>query len=218
VNVTLIDPTARFYGPVTIGAGSLVEQSVVVGHPSAAAINSLLDRIDDYESLDAFYSAATSHRTAIGERAIVRSGTVIYEDVAVGGGFDCGHGVIVREGTRIGDFVYVKNNAEVMKGVTIGNGCRIGGVIADEVQIGRHVSSFGVLTHPYRVHLAPSRSPSATGHPHLESPIVGEGAIIGRGAVVAGAITVGAGAVIAANAVVTHDVPAQGRVYAPRSR
>jgi acetyltransferase-like isoleucine patch superfamily enzyme len=215
--MTLIHPTAILYGRVAIGSRSLVEQSVVLGHPSAAAVNAMLDRIDQYESLHKFYTAATCHETSVGEHAIIRSNTVIYENVVIGRGFDCGHGVIVREGSRIGEFVYMKNNAEVMKGVTIGDGCRIGGVIADEVEIGRNASSFGIVTHPYREYLPPSRSPSSAGHPTLESPVVDEGAIIGRGAVIAGAITIGAGAVIAANAVVTHDVPPMGRIRAPRS-
>lgn len=216
--MSLIDPTATLYGAVAIGPGSLIEQFVVLGHPSAGAISERFDRLDEYADLNGFYTAATSYETTIGESAIVRSNTVIYENVNIGRGFDCGHGVIIREGARIGDFVYVKNNTELMTGVTIGDGCRIGGVVADEVEIGRNASSFGVLTHPYRDHLAPPRSPSSVGRPKLESPVVGEGAIIGRGAVIAGAITIGSGAVIAANAVITRDVPPMARIRPPRSR
>ncbi len=216
--MTLIDPTATLYGAVAIGPGSLIEQCVVLGHPSAGAISERFDRLDEYADLNGFYMAATSYETTIGESAIVRSNTVIYENVKVGRGFDCGHGVIIREGSCIGDFVYVKNNTELMTGVTIGDGCRIGGVVADEVEIGRNASSFGVLTHPYREYLAPPRSPSSVGRPKLESPVVGEGAIIGRGAVIAGAITIGSGAVIAANAVITRDVPPMARIRPPRSR
>ena len=122
--------------------------------------------------MTALFERIVTETTQIGAGAVIRSGTVVYACVRIGAGFDCGHNVIVREGAEIADGVYLKNNAEIMKAARIGAGSRVSGVVADEVVVGDRVSSFGVLTHPYRRYLAPVRTTASARLParDLESP------------------------------------------------
>ena len=216
-SVSLIDPTVQQYGRVVVGAGSLIEANVILGHPGPKEVNAGARDQDRYDSLAEFYCAIAQCPTVIGEGAIVRSGSVIYAGAVIGRAFDCGHNVTIREGTAIGDGVYVKNGAEIMKNVQIGDGCRIAGVIADEVVLGERVSSFGVLTHAYRDYISPAlgRTVDAQAAAPLDAPLVEDDVIIGRGAVVIGRRTIHSGAVVGANAVITFDVPSGARVVGP---
>ena len=42
------------------------------------------------------------HECRIGKNALIRSHSVVYRDVEIGDGFECGHGVMIRAETRIG--------------------------------------------------------------------------------------------------------------------
>jgi len=84
------------HGQVHIGAGSVVDDGVVLGHR------------DD-------------GRLTIGDNARIRSGTVIYSDVSIGRGLKTGHNVLIREESQIGDDVLVGTNTVVDGHCLIGN-------------------------------------------------------------------------------------------------
>lgn len=209
----LLDPTARIYGPVTLGAGSIVEAGVVIGHPSAEHLRAVRNQLGSFRSVDELYGRTSVTPTIIGPGSTIRSGTVIYEGVTTGTGFDCGHHVVIREHVQVGDEVYVKNHSEIMRNVRIGARCRVAGVLADHTVIGSAVSTFGVLTHRYGRYISPVDRDANLREPSLlAAPSIADGAIIGRGAVVIGPCHIGEGAVVGANAVVNFDVAARSRV------
>lgn len=113
-------------------------------------------------------------------------------------------------GLHVSRLVY---GIELPSGVTLGRRVRIvhqGGivihsdvVIDDDVLIRQNVT-IGL------------RGDDDEGRPH-DVPHIHRGVSLGAGAVVVGPIDVGQDALIGANAVVTRDVPAGGKVLAPRS-
>lgn len=198
----------QLYGTVKIGAGSIIEDNVVIGHPKYTQVTEALKNLDRCVGLLELYRvAAEKSSVSIGSGSIIRSGTVIYADVIIGKQFDCGHNVIIREGVHIGDQTYVKNNTEIMVGVAVGDRCRISGVVADNCKIGSEVSTFGVLTHTYSSYVSTRSAKASEDATCVEAPVVEDRAVVSRGAVIIGSCTIGRGAVVAANAVVRKDVP-----------
>jgi acetyltransferase-like isoleucine patch superfamily enzyme len=138
----------------------------------------------------------------MGENAIVRAGTIIYQDVAIGDRFITGHNALVREETTMGDDVLVGTNTIIDGSSTIGShvSCQSGVYIPSETTIGNNVflGPHAVLTndpHPIRQKT------------DLEGPTIKNGVSIGANATVLPGITLGQNAFVAAGAVVTEDVP-----------
>jgi diadenosine tetraphosphate (Ap4A) HIT family hydrolase/acetyltransferase-like isoleucine patch superfamily enzyme len=135
---------------------------------------------------------------SIGGGALIRSGSIIYRDVFVGGNFECGHNALIRGGCRIGENVCVYTGAQIQKDVSIGSGCVIGGWVGNGSVIGNDVKMFGELVHKYK----------SSGRGEAESaPEIMDGAFIGWNAIVVGGVRVGRRAVVGAGSVVVSDVP-----------
>ncbi|MCS6774185.1 MAG: acyltransferase [Anaerolineae bacterium] len=142
--------------------------------------------------------------TRIGDRAVVRSHTVIYDGNLIGDDFHTGHGVLIREDNRIGDQVSIGSHSIVEHHVVIGSRVRIHSdafipefsVLEDECWIGPCV----VVTNAR--YPRPPRGKATLSGVHIE-----RGARIGAGAVLLPGIRIGAQALIGAGAVVTRDVP-----------
>ncbi len=189
------------YGDVRFGSNVILEDNVVIGHPSAAELQECLSDLQDYASVEQLYASKSKGPVTIGDNAIIRSGTVIYSGVTIGSHFDCSHHVLIRENCTIGDFVYIKAGTVIMKQVRIGNHCRLAGVIGDNSSIADSVSSFGFLSHRYARHYIPEMSKDL-------GPTLHEGCIVGRGAVLIGDVHVYEQAVVGANTLVNFDIPA----------
>ena len=95
-----ISEKAACHGKVHIGAGSTVEDYVVLGSKEDGELS-------------------------IGKNSIIRSGTVIYSDVRIGDNFRSGHNVLIRENTEIGDNVLVGTNSVLDGDCQIGNNVAI---------------------------------------------------------------------------------------------
>lgn len=199
------------YGNTQFSPSILLEDNVVIGHPSASELRDCLLHLDQYEAVEQLYADKSKNTTTIGRNSIIRSGAVIYSGVTIGNNFDCGHNVLIRENVIIGNFVYIKPYTEIMKNVKIGSHCRLAGVIADNSVIADNVSSFGILTHRYEKHYTPDMSQSL-------GPIVHEGCIIGRGAMLIGGIHIYENSIIGANAVVNFDVPPNSLVVGSKGQ
>lgn len=138
----------------------------------------------------------------VGPGSVIRSNSVIYPDVVLGGGLQTGHGVVIRERTTVGEDAVIGTKtvidgrvdvgAEVsmQTGVYVPPGTRIG----DRVFLGPRA----VLTNdPY-----PLRADVDLAGATLEDDVS-----IGANATILPDVTVGERAFVAAGAVVTEDVP-----------
>ena len=138
----------------------------------------------------------------IGKNALLRSNTVIYNDVEIGNDFQTGHGALVREKTKIGNKVLIGTNSVIEGHSNIGNNISIQSnvyipkntIIEDRVFLGP-CSCFTNDKYPLRVDY------------ELKGPIIHKGASIGANSTFLSGIEVGEGAMVAAGAIVTRDIP-----------
>ncbi len=138
----------------------------------------------------------------LGKNILLRSNTVIYNDVVIGNDFKTGHNVVVRENTTIGDDVLIGTNVVIEGNCTIGSNVRIqsnvyiptNSVIEDNVFIGP-CACFTNDRYPVRVEY------------NLKGPQIRKGASVGANTTFLSNIEVGQGAIVAAGAVVTRTIP-----------
>jgi acetyltransferase-like isoleucine patch superfamily enzyme len=174
------------YGTNKVGKGAQIFEPVTLGFPSRDAMGK---------------TGFTG--TTIGEKAVIRSGTIIYCDVVIGDRFQSGHNVMIREKTRIGDNVAIGTSAVIEGKTTIGNEVSLQSMvyIPTDTIIGNRVfiGPNAVLTN--------DRYPP-TGIGGLMGPEIRDGAAIGANATLLPGVCIGEGALVAAGAIVTRDVPA----------
>ena len=138
----------------------------------------------------------------IGKNYIIRSNSIIYNDVVIGDNFRTGHNVVIRENTNIGDDVLIGTNTVIEGDVIIGNDVSIqsnvyiptNSVIEDNVFIGP-CACFTNDKYPVRINY------------ELQGPKVRRGASIGGNTTFLSNVEVGEGSIVAAGAIVIHSVP-----------
>ena len=138
----------------------------------------------------------------IGKNALIRSNSIVYNDVEIGDNFKTGHAVTIREKTTIGDDVLIGTNTVIEGHCTIGNNVSIQSnvyiptntIIEDYVFIGP-CACFTNDKYPIRVDF------------NLKGPVIKRGASIGANSTFLSNIEVGEGSMVAAGAIVTMDVP-----------
>lgn len=138
----------------------------------------------------------------IGKNHVIRSNSIIYDDVVIGDNFRTGHNVVIRENTNIGDDVLIGTNTVIEGDCIIGNDVSIQSnvyiptntVIEDNVFIGP-CACFTNDKYPVRVDYG------------LQGPKLRRGCSIGGNTTFLSNIEVGEGAMVAAGAVVTRSVP-----------
>lgn len=139
----------------------------------------------------------------VGKDILLRSNTIIYNDVEIGDNFKTGHNVVIRENTKIGNDVLVGTNTVIEGECVIGDGTSIqsnvyipkNSLIEDNVFIGP-CACFTNDRYPVRVEY------------DLKGPKIRKGASVGANTTFLSNIEVGEGAIVAAGAVVTRSVPA----------
>jgi len=175
----------KIYNNVKIGAGSVIEDFVILGKPPRGA--------KDGELL-----------TEIGEGAVIRSGTVVYAGNKIGKRFQTGHNVAVRESNEIGDDVSVGSLSCIEHHIKIGDRVRIHSQAFipeySNLEEGCWIGPSAVLTN------AP--------HPQcpkvkecLKGPTIGKKAKIGANTTILPAIIIGERSLVGAGSVVVKDVP-----------
>ena len=165
---------------VSLGAGCQVDSSVVLGHAHDGPPG----------------------ETVVGDDAVIRAGSIIYDDVVVGDRLRTGHNVLVREGSRLGDDVVVGTNAVVDGHVEIGSRVSLqsGVYIPPETTLGDDVfvGPNAVFTNdPYPIRVDVELT-GATVEDHVS---------VGANATIMPGVTLGEGCFVAGGAVVTRDVP-----------
>jgi acetyltransferase-like isoleucine patch superfamily enzyme len=204
--MTRSDQGPLIIGQSVVGSDTLLASDVIIGHPGKAML--LAER-----------NFAHGQGTKIGERCILRSGTVVYEDVVLGNDVQTAHHVVIREGARVGDGCVFGNGSVVREGAVLGNNVRMmesvvvseGAVVGNNVFIGPNVSftagrqmtgsmeAAGLMT---RSDATASEGRYWTG----PSVIVEDEVRIGANAVVLAGVRLGRASIVAAGAVVSNDV------------
>ncbi len=186
---------AMILGASRIGENTFLDTGVIVGYPSK---KSLLKAIStEHELLDEIDRVSMGAK--IGSNAIIRAGTIIYENVEIGNNLETGHNVLIREDTKIGSHVKIGTGSIIDGKTVIGNNVNIQSnvyiplltEIGDNVFIG-----------PGAVILNDKYPPSN----RLVGVKIMSGAVIGGGSVILPGVTIGENSVIGAGAVVTKDV------------
>jgi acetyltransferase-like isoleucine patch superfamily enzyme len=168
---------------VEIGAGGVIDDSVILGYASGRVGDAAL---------------------AIGDGARLRSGTVVYGGSTIGRGLQTGHNVVIREEVRIGDDVSIWSNSVVDYGCVIGDRVKI--------HSNCYVSQFTELEDDVflapGVTIANDLYPGdPVSGEAMAGPLIRQGAQIGVNVTLLPYITVGRGAIVGAGAIVTRDVP-----------
>jgi acetyltransferase-like isoleucine patch superfamily enzyme len=143
-------------------------------------------------------------QTLIGEKAIIRSHTVIYAGNIIGKNFQTGNKVNIRELNEIGDDVSIGTLSVVEHHVRIGKGVRIHTqVFVPEYSILEEGAWLGP-----NVVLTNAKYPVSPGvKESLKGPIIKKWAKIGANSTILPGVVIGENALIGAGTVVCHDVP-----------
>lgn len=140
----------------------------------------------------------------IGDRAVIRWGTIIYADVEIGDDFKTGHSVVIRDKTRIGNRIVIGTNTIIDGNVEIGSFVKLESnvYIPTHTKIGSYVfiGPGAVLTNDkYPQRLRDEYEPIG--------PILEDSVTIGGNATVLPGVRIGEGTIVGAGSVVTKDVP-----------
>ncbi len=185
-----ISKEAKFIGKIRLGVNVRIDSNVIIGQVNyKKQVNSLSDNI--------------GYDVVIGDNAIIRSGSVIYNNVTIGNDFDCGHNSIVREGCILKNNVYIFSNTLINSNVKIGNNCRIYGFICNNALLQDNVSMHGNLVHKYD-------NPCSC--IIEDSPVLKQSSTIGIGATIIGGVKIGENSYVGAGSVVTSDISPNDKV------
>lgn len=175
---------------IKLGKGSQLDPDVLLGYLTPRKIKDLTLRI--------------------GERAQIRSGSVIYAGSTIGKGLATGHNVIIREENEIGDHFSIWSNS------VIDYGCKIGSKV--KIHSNVYVAQFTTIEDD--VFLAPGVTVANDIHPGCEfsqpcmkGPTIKKGAQIGVNVTLLPFITIGECSLVGSGAVVTKDVPPRSVVF-----
>lgn len=180
-----IDSNTIIRGGVSIKADSFIGSNCIIG-----------------EYLSDFCTSRKYHEHAlnIGERALIRSGSIIYAGSDIGSDFQTGHQVTIREKSRIGAHVSIGTLSDIQGNCDIGNYVRL----HSNVHLGQlsKLDDF-VWVFPYVVLTNDPTPPSD----ELVGVHIRSFAVVATGSVLLPGIEIEEDALVAAGAVVTKSVP-----------
>lgn len=172
----MLQEVGKFHN-LSIGSDYIIQEDVIIGHSDTGQV-------------------------IIGEKALIRSGSIIYSDVKIGDNFRTGHRILVRENSEIGDDVLIGTNS-----VVDGN-CRIGNHVS--IQTDAYITAYTTIED--NVFIGPRVVTTNDKYmfygAKLIGPTIKKGARIGANSTLLPGVVIGEGAIIGSGAVVTKDVPA----------
>lgn len=188
-NVTIgedsyIDSNSIIRSGVVIGKNAFIGSNCIVGEY-------LMDFCKDRKQHD--------HPLIIGDKALIRSGSIIYGGSRIGNNFQTGHQITIREKTIIGDNVSIGTLSDIQGNCKIGNYVRL----HSNVHIGQlsTIDDF-VWVFPYVVLTNDPTPPSE----RFVGVHVHPFAIIATGAIIMPGLEIGQDSLIGAGAIVTKSV------------
>jgi acetyltransferase-like isoleucine patch superfamily enzyme len=183
-------------GKTKIGSNTIVGEGSIIGYPTKTAIKKLIKE----KEVNWLKYDEISEGAIIGENSIIRSGTIIYEQVSIGKNFEGGHRILIREKTIIGENVKIGTDTIIDGWVIIGNNVNIQTAVYIPPKC---VIEDYVFIAP-RVCFTNDKYPPSK---RLCGVTVKRGAVLGANCTLISGVTIGENAVVAAGAVVTRDVP-----------
>lgn len=189
---------------VKIGHGAIIYPNTVIGNNTFIGPYSIIG-----EPTGSYYKNSIDHpgkydfkTTIIGQDSVIRSHSIIYEDVEIGNGFQTGHRVTIREKTCIGDYCSVGTLTDIQGYTLIGNYVRF----HSNVHIGQHskIEDF-VWIYPYVVLTNDPYPPIGK----LKGVVINEFAQIFTSSTILPGIIIGKNALVGAHSVVTKNVDAE---------
>jgi acetyltransferase-like isoleucine patch superfamily enzyme len=179
-----IEPGAIIYENVYIGANSYIGAQCILG-----------ERLGDYLKNDNYSNAILN----IGKGSVIRSGTIIYADCAMGENFQTGHRAVIREQSIFGSNCAFGTLSQSDGHILVGNNCRFHNNV--------FIATYTTVEDD--VHFYPMSCTVDSLHPPCqkgrEGPYFEKGVIVGAKALILPRVRVGAGSVIAGGSVVTAN-------------
>ena len=180
---------AIIYPNVTLGDNTIIGPYCTIGEPTGSFYNEHSAMVEKHDF----------KKTIVGANSVIRSHSVIYEDVEIGESFQTGHRVTIREKSSIGINCSVGTQTDILDNVKLGNFVRV----HSSVFMGQYtVIEDYVWIYPY-VALTNDR------HPPVYNPQgvrIKEYAVVSTSSVILPGIVVGKNALVGAHSVVTKDV------------
>lgn len=175
---------------IETGEGCTIDVGVLLGYPASRGKD--IDRL------------------VIGDRARIRSGTVIYAGARIGRNLQTGHNVVIREENEIGDDFSIWNNSVIDYGCRIGNGVKI--------HCNCYIAQFTVVEDG--AFMAPGVTIANDIHPGCEyssqcmrGPRIGKQVQIGVNVTILPYVEIGEGCLIGGGSVVTANLPPYALAY-----
>lgn len=186
-NVTVSD-NSIIYPNCEIGADSFIGPFVTLGEPTYKY----------YDDVEGFVFPTTK----IGNFSLIRSYSLVYADVIIDEGFQCGHRVSIREKTKIGKNVRIGTVSDIQGHCSIGDYSRL----HSNVHIGQNsiIDPF-VWIFPYVVLTNDPTPPSN----ELYGVTLKRFSVIATGSIILPGVVVNEDGFVGAHSLVKKDVPAE---------
>lgn len=193
----MIHPKAKIGKNVQIGVGTIINEGVEIGDNTFIGAYSIIG-----EFASGFYNNPEGYqakKTIIGENSVIRSYSIIYEEVEIGHSFQSGHRITIREKTKIGNNCSVGTLCDLQGDLIMGDFVRL----HSNVHIGqKSVLEDYVWIYPYVVLTNDPYPPMGV----LKGVTVKKYAQIATSSVIMPGITIGENALIGASSMVNRDV------------
>lgn len=211
---SVVSDNARIGDNVTIGHNCIIEDDVVIGANTYIDSNTII-RSNTEIGISSFIGSNCIigeywmdfclnrephiHSLVIGEKCLIRSGSILYAGSEIGHGFQTGHRVTIREKSKIGNHVSIGTLSDIQGNCGIGNYVRL----HSNVHIGQlSVIDDFVWIFPYVVLTNDPTPPSEDFVGVHVKPF----AIIATGAIIMPGLVIGQDSLVAAGAIITKNV------------
>lgn len=193
----IVEGETIILGNTIIGNSTIIGHGTIIGYPVRSKILQLLA---SRKVLNYTYYDNVSSGSIIRTRCIIRTGSIIYENVHLGNFVETGHNVVIRENTVIGNGSKIGTGTIIDGNVKIGENVSIQSsvYIPPETKIGNNV-----FLGP-RVVITNDKYPPSK---RLLGVVIEDNVVVGANSTLIAGVRIGKNSVIAAGAVVTKDVP-----------